>query len=201
MNEENKSEYSKASIKSKILVSFVLIIFILGIGVSLISAEVLHRSLQKAGIETALVAKISRDFNIASSGLVMVSIILAIIVAVALSKYLTRPINELRDAVEKMKEGSFEVKIGQKLKESGDEVGRLAVVFSRMAGNLNSLYKSLEIKVAERTKELEEAKKMIEGRMEESEKMNKLMVGREIRMTELKDKITLLEKEKAEKIN
>lgn len=66
---------------------------------------------------------------------------------------------------------------------------------------------SLEKKVEERTKELEKLKNSLEKTVEERtknlnskvlelERMNDLMVGRELRMAELKEKIKELEKKK-----
>jgi C4-dicarboxylate-specific signal transduction histidine kinase len=52
---------------------------------------------------------------------------------------------------------------------------------------------SLEEKVRERTKELEQSKKVAEERATELEKWYKLTIGRELRMAELKDKIKDLE--------
>lgn len=53
---------------------------------------------------------------------------------------------------------------------------------------------NLELKVKERTKSLEEAKKKMEEKLEELEKFQKLTMGREKRIIELKDKIWELEK-------
>ncbi|MFZ2303785.1 MAG: hypothetical protein WAV98_03300 [Minisyncoccia bacterium] len=194
MNEENIPDYSKTSIKSKVLVSFVLIIFILGIGISSITMRVLNQSLIKAQIDPHIINEISRNFTVVSSGLVIVSITLSIIAAVYLSKYLTMPINELRVAVEKMDKSSFEIKIDPKLEYSEDEVGQLARSFIMISTELKNFYKSLEMKVAERTKELELAKKILEEKIDESNRMNKLMIGRESRMIELKDEIEELKK-------
>ena len=52
---------------------------------------------------------------------------------------------------------------------------------------------NFEQKVQERTKELEQSKKVAEDRAAELEKWYKLTIGREVRMAELKDKIKEME--------
>lgn len=52
----------------------------------------------------------------------------------------------------------------------------------------------LEVKIAARTRELEERTVALEDQKEELERFNKLFVDREIRMIELKERITALEK-------
>ncbi|MFA5742632.1 MAG: histidine kinase N-terminal 7TM domain-containing protein [Candidatus Paceibacterota bacterium] len=55
---------------------------------------------------------------------------------------------------------------------------------------------TLEQKVQDRTKELEQSKKIAEERAQELEKWYKLTIGREVRMAELKEKIKELEIDK-----
>ena len=58
---------------------------------------------------------------------------------------------------------------------------------------LEEYSKNLEGKVAERTMELEKSKEELEGKNRELERFNKLTVGREMKMIELKKKIARLE--------
>lgn len=62
-----------------------------------------------------------------------------------------------------------------------DEIGQLAEAFNVMAAKLTKLYEGLEMKVKDRTKELE--------------KDNKMMVGRELKMVELKKEIENLKRQ------
>ena len=72
--------------------------------------------------------------------------------------------------------------------QTKDEIGQLSRSFNEMAGKLKASYSGLEEKVKERTKVLEE-------KTAELERMNKLMVGRELKMIELKKEIEELKKQ------
>lgn len=107
------------------------------------------------------------------------------------SRGITGPIIELRNAVIKIGQGKSDTKIKVK---SGNEIGELALAFTQMTADLRKsrakleeYSKGLEKQVANRTKELE-------GKVDELEKFNKLIVGRELKMVELKKEINELKK-------
>jgi len=84
---------------------------------------------------------------------------------------------------------------------SENEIGQLASTFNQMASQLQKYYSGLEQKVKERTAETEESKKQLEvvnveiqKKLEELERTNNLMVGRELKMTEMKKEIEELKK-------
>jgi len=54
---------------------------------------------------------------------------------------------------------------------------------------LSDLYQNLEMKIKERTKELERSETKLKKTLADSERVNKFMVGRELKMVELKKKI------------
>jgi methyl-accepting chemotaxis protein len=60
---------------------------------------------------------------------------------------------------------------------------------------LNDANRGLEQKIKERTKKIEQSDKKVMATLENSERLNKMMVGREIKMIELKNKIRELENE------
>ncbi len=64
-----------------------------------------------------------------------------------------RPINMLRDSVERVSNGDLEHRIDIR---TGDEIEQLALAFNHMSEKLNASYSGLETKISERTRELEE---------------------------------------------
>ena len=81
------------------------------------------------------------------------------------------------------------LELGKIRGELEEERATLEVKIKARTKELEELAKGLEGKVNERTKELEE-------KMEELEKFNKLAVGRELKMIELKEEIEKLKKER-----
>ena len=96
------------------------------------------------------------------------------------AKTIIDPIRKLHRAVMKIKSGDFEVQSNIK---SNDEIGEMAASFDDMAQKLKASYADLELKVAEKTKELAE-------KISDLEKINKLMVGTELTMMDLKKKLS-----------
>lgn len=119
----------------------------------------------------------------------VISFILTMMVGVYFSKKITQPIINLRDAVVKISEGQLNTKIEIR---SNDEIGQLASAFNQMTVKLSESYSVLDQKVKERTTELEEAKVKLQEQLGEVERMNKLMVNRELKMIELKKEIEQL---------
>lgn len=114
------------------------------------------------------------------------SLTLTILAGVYLSRRITKPIITLRDTAFEISKGNLASHITI---TSQDEIGQLANAFNQMAIQLQQSYGLLEQKVKERTEELEKSKKQLEVNITELERMNKLMVGRELRMAELKKEL------------
>lgn len=96
------------------------------------------------------------------------------------------PLGELLHATRKITEGELAYRANI---NADNEVGELAGGFNTMAETLSFLYKNMEDKIEERTKDLETKNNQLE-------KLNKFMVGRELKMTELKQEIEKLKKVK-----
>ena len=115
--------------------------------------------------------------NTITTGMLFLFGILAL--AYFVVRYVTRPIEELADAAKKISEGKLTQSVTVRSK---DEIGKLALIFNTMAVKLQESHQGLENKVKERTAELE--------------KFNKAMVGRELKMIELKKELESLKRKK-----
>jgi methyl-accepting chemotaxis protein len=124
-------------------------------------------------------------------------LIASLLIIVSISKWVTTPIGRLRDSALLIGRGKLDVKIETK---SRDELGELSSAFNQMREGLKesrkkleSYSKELEKEVKERTAELERSKKDLESKNDELERFNKLAIGRELKMVELKKRIKELE--------
>jgi HAMP domain-containing protein len=106
-------------------------------------------------------------------------IILTYLASIVVANSISRPIVKLQKGTEEFEKGNLDYKVGTKGK---DEIGQLSRSFDNMSASLKESRKNTEDKIAERTKELEQ--------------INKAMVGRELKMIELKKEIEKLKKEK-----
>ena len=159
------------------------------------------------------VAEIYEPTSVLGSNLVLITFITLIfifIVSIFFSQLVVNPIKKLHKGAEIIRKGNLDYKVDIR---TGDEIEQLAKEFNRMAERLGqskaALEESkavLEIKVAARTKELKELAESLEeqvkGRtkelqekMKELERFNRLAVGRELKMIELKKEIERLKKE------
>lgn len=122
--------------------------------------------------------EIERNMLIALS----VAIFTSLFVGILASGIITKPIVTIRNAAQEIARGNLDRKIQI---TSHDEVGDLAITFNDMASNLKETYQKLK-----------DNNIKIEEKLSEVERLNKLMVGRELRMIELKKEITRLTEEK-----
>ena len=156
-------------------------------------------------VEEAIKAIFIRNITITLVGLIFTILIIFLIL-----RTIVDPLKKMTVACQEVRKGNLEVKIPV---ISKTEIGELAVTFNEMIKDLResrtALEESktvLEIKVKARTRELkelaerreeiiEERTKEIKERMAELERFQKLAVGRELKMIELKKEIERLKKE------
>lgn len=122
-------------------------------------------------------------------------LVVIIIIVILLTHAITRPIVKLLSAVDRVSHGDFTTAAAIDV-ESNDEIGKLADAFKNMTLRLERSYGLLEKKVIERTEELANAKHVADERASEAERLSNLMVGREIKMVELKREIDELRKQR-----
>ncbi|HSW97953.1 MAG TPA: HAMP domain-containing protein, partial [Candidatus Saccharimonadales bacterium] len=89
---------------------------------------------------------------------------------------LIKPIEKLTETVKQITAGELSKRVTV---ASKDEIGELGTAFNRMSDKLEESYRGLEQKIQEKTAALR-------TQIDEMESMNKLMVGRELKMAELK---------------
>lgn len=120
--------------------------------------------------------------------MVMILIVTVFIVMCSLvfgfwfSKSFSRPILLLNDAALRMSEGNLDEKIDV---STDDEIGQLADSFEKMRKNLRKSRDDLELRVRQRTSDLN-------SKVEELEKFKAVTVNRELRMLELKEELEKL---------
>ena len=85
--------------------------------------------------------------------------LLTTIIAAVVTRQITRPIVLLTEAALEMSGGDLSVRVQSARR---DEIGILSNVFNTMASELSDLYTGLENKVAERTREVQQAKEQIQ---------------------------------------
>jgi HAMP domain-containing protein len=124
-------------------------------------------------------------WNIASAVVILITVLLLlgwrIIVTLVVS-----PINYLTSVAEDIAKGHFD---RDAVVSSRDELGKLAGAFNTMKEKLRLHQVDLEKQVAERTKELQLARDEEKEKVTKLDRVNKLMVDREIKMVELKNEL------------
>ena len=161
--------------------------------------------------------------------LILLILATVVFISISLSLFLRRivviPVLEIQKGSEKIRAGNLDWRI---ILKNRDELGDLAKGFNKMAEKLKELYESLERRVRQRTKELENTKaelekskmvleikvkartreleeltagleekvqqrtKELEQELKKLEKFQRITVGRELKMIELKKEIKKL---------
>lgn len=116
----------------------------------------------------------------------IVAIVLTIIIVYFSVNSITKRISRLSKISKEITSGKFSIQMQEKDLLANDETAALAKAFNEMSKKLYDLYANLEKKVLDRTKEVDEKSKKLE-------ELNKYMVGRELKMIELKEKLSKLE--------
>ena len=118
--------------------------------------------------------------------LLIASFVVAAMMSIVLIRSTTRPLRQLMEGTNELSKNNLDYTIEIK---SNDEIGILASGFNRMAkdlkksrGELEDYSKHLEKKIMERTKD-------IQTKVDELERFKKVVVGRELKMIELKNEI------------
>lgn len=120
-----------------------------------------------------------------------VFVLFIVFMLIIVFRRLISPIRRLRIGVMGVGSGNLDHTIDV---HSDDEIGDLAIAFNGMTTRLRDYYNTLEQKVSDRTQELQSAQGDLKIQLEELERMNKLMVNRELKMIEMKNELASLRK-------
>jgi len=122
----------------------------------------------------------------------VILLILSLALVSLLTVSVTRPLSELEKGVRIVGKGNLDyrlkIKTGDEIEQLADEFNKMTEKLKELMGKLGEAKESLEIKVKERTRELQE-------RVDELERFHRATVGRELKMMELKEEIERLKKE------
>jgi nitrogen fixation/metabolism regulation signal transduction histidine kinase len=127
-------------------------------------------------------------------GLTIIVVITSILMSIFLSKSIIQPTLDLTQTVEEINRGNLDKMTNIK---SDDEIGQLGKSFNVMTTNLKTYRTKIEQINASLEKTVKERTNELNNKMHELEKMNQLMIGRELTMIEMKNTINNLE----EKLN
>ncbi|MFA6410799.1 MAG: hypothetical protein WCW26_04475, partial [Candidatus Buchananbacteria bacterium] len=119
---------------------------------------------------------------------ILVIILLLLVTFFSISFYANR-LKIMAKVAKRNTVGDKIIKIDEKYLKSKDDVSVLAVAFNQMLDTLQELKNDLEKKVKERTDKLEKSEMELKKALRVAEKTNKLMVGRELKMIELKKEL------------
>lgn len=102
----------------------------------------------------------------------------------------TRPIEDLTKGVEEIGKGNLDHKVRVK---TNDEVGILANAFNDMAVQIRKSKEDLSRYNAQLEKQVEQRTKELEQKVDDLERLQRLTLNRELKMVELKEKLSALE--------
>lgn len=122
---------------------------------------------------------------------IFVVVVSTTLYAVVFARRITHPIKVLSEVSEKVSAGNYSYRISEDLLARNDEVGTLASSLNTMLDALND--KISQVEKAHAT--ILATQKDVEHRNAELEKFNAMVIGRELKMVELKEKIAHLERE------
>jgi nitrogen fixation/metabolism regulation signal transduction histidine kinase len=164
-------------------------------------AEKLNADLSTKYDETVNeIAGLEKQIVFTRIGVVTLLLLVVIGLSIFFSRKITNPIKKLTEGAKLIAFGNIESTLPEI--KTGDEIEELAIALEAMRKSITTQTKellelkgSLEKKVEERTKEVAEAKQALEGKLGETERLNKVMIDRELKMVELKNELAKLKGE------
>jgi HAMP domain-containing protein len=142
------------------------------------------------GFSTKSIDAIKKNIFINSILIITVSLIILGVSLYFLVSFFIKPIKSLLEGVQEISKGNLDYKVKVSTK---DEIGDLAGAFGQMTIDLKRSKKELEEYNAKLEQQVADRTNDLSQKMSELERMNKTMIDRELKMVELKKKISYLE--------
>ncbi|MFH2138540.1 MAG: HAMP domain-containing protein [Candidatus Omnitrophota bacterium] len=142
-------------------------------------------------IEIESLVRANQNFSLFA---LLIGLFASLFMSIFMNKALNRPIIKLLKGIEKITKGDLSYKVDVE----DDEVGQLAKSFNGMAEQLlanREEVSAVNKKLLENEKNLLKAQEALEKKIQAIESFNKMAVGRELRMVELKREINRLSRE------
>lgn len=136
---------------------------------------------------------IKKSILLNSVGFIVISFVILGVALYYMVSFFLQPITSLLEGVKEVSKGNLDFAVNVRTK---DEIGDLAVAFGQMTGDLKKGKQTLEDYNKKLEQQVEERTNALSQKMGELERMNKLMVDRELKMVELKQRIDELEHSK-----
>ena len=110
--------------------------------------------------QLSLTPQLRQSLHLLQLSALVLAVVVTAVLALAGYVFVLKPVGKLAQAIENIQAGNFDARVRH---VSSDEFGTLSRGFNGMAENLQSMYRHLEHKVAEKTSELEEKRERLEG--------------------------------------
>ena len=190
--EDNVEPYVKSLVSQKV-VSFVEIAgnFIVSIPVAIDDTTAGHLIYYFSNVGLLVQEKNLILFNIL---LLLVFLIVGALAAFFFAYRITKPVVELEEFAEKIGKGNLNIHTNV---YANDEIGKLANTFNQMTNSLKKseeAHKKSEDELLKTVEKLAKSEADLKKTCDISEKSNKIMAGRELKMIELKKEIENLKK-------
>lgn len=142
-----------------------------------------HIAALRIGFPAEIVSRQSKEMIVYSIVIAVVSLGLVIVFVVApITTWFTRPIKNLVKVMEEIREKRTAITNRAEI-TSEDEIGRLGLVFNEMLNEIASYHNALELKVEERTAQLEEANAKLKQDIERRRRTEEALARRSRELT------------------
>ncbi|MFA6476299.1 MAG: HAMP domain-containing protein [Candidatus Paceibacterota bacterium] len=135
-----------------------------------------------------------RTVNLLIFASLLLALLLTLLVVYFFVGKVTQRISRLSHITQEIAGGKFSIELDKKDLTAKDETAILARSFNVMALKLKDLYDNLDNKVKERTQKLEQSEAETKKALDEAQRLNNLMVGRELEMVKLKEELKKVNK-------